>query len=345
MPRSSSTTTTTTTTARGVTQNEKLKVMDQDGQTDKQRRELRMKQRSLAADIAANAADIEDANKAAFTEKRDANNKLFEEVNYAREAVMDSENLSMIAQRASKQALKLVSASTYDVDKVVKALRKKCSFENGGFNWTKLGRACGSCFNMVPFTQFLNGPLDKPDIIKEKVVREKRKRVDETAEEENPDEIVSQKQNKEGMSGMENIIKSVNKMIKEKCANEDKRAKIAKEPKKGVCAVKLLVNPKSFTQTAENMLALSFNVKQGGTRVANDADGLPVVDAVQQNLLMQTKQCIVSLSMKDWKRMVNSFEVKEGEGVPNRKISRGGRETFKRTSIGAGEDEEGEDED
>ena len=68
-------------------------------QTDSTRRELRGKQRTLAASIVSVGGDIEDATKTAFQDKRRENNVLFDEVNYAREAVTDGENLMNIATR------------------------------------------------------------------------------------------------------------------------------------------------------------------------------------------------------------------------------------------------------
>ena len=149
---------------------------------------------------------------------------------------------------------------------------------------------------------------------------------DDEADEENPDEIISQRQDKSGMSGMENIIKSVSKTLRKKT---DAKAAGQKDKGKGgkaVCAIKLLVNPKSFAQTAENLLALSFAVKKGDASIRNDADGLPVVDTARQGTGgMVSKQSIVALSMKDWKSLAKQFEVVDEDCVPNRKAPSKGR--------------------
>ncbi|GMI30375.1 hypothetical protein TeGR_g12551 [Tetraparma gracilis] len=123
----------------GKKKKSKVLVMDETGQTDGERRALRRQQRTLANEIQADGAEMEDAQKGAFKAKRDKNNELFADVNYAREAVMDGENLAMIAKRASKQATKLVAAQTYDIERVIKTLKRKCSYENGGFDWLTLG--------------------------------------------------------------------------------------------------------------------------------------------------------------------------------------------------------------
>lgn len=97
---------------------------------------------------------------------------------------MDGENMALIASKASKQANKLVSVSRYDVDKVIKNLRKKVVDDKGNFDWGALGAAVGTCFNTVPRVFFMNGPVGEARV--QKVVKEKKKRVrvDEEAEEE-----------------------------------------------------------------------------------------------------------------------------------------------------------------
>ena len=72
----------------------------------------------------------------------------------------------------------------YDIERVIKALRQKSSTDDGmGFDWRKLGLAAGICFNAVPTTRVMLGPLEKEE--KVKTTAKKRKvRVDEEAEEE-----------------------------------------------------------------------------------------------------------------------------------------------------------------
>ena len=154
-----------------------------------------------------------------------------------------------------------MSVDRYDISSVIKALRRKVVDDRGNFSWSKLGVASGRCFNTVPKVYFMNGPSGKPRLTK--VVKEKKKRVriDEEAVEENPDEILTQKKDKNGLSGMEDIIKSVsatleNTVKKRRKVMETKKLGKGKGEDEGACLVKLVVNPKSFTQTAEKILAL-----------------------------------------------------------------------------------------
>jgi len=302
--------------------------MSESGQTDSERRQIRRKQRTLHKTIEETASNIEDATKSAFDDRRTENNEIFDKVFYAREAALDGENMALIASKASKQANKLVSVSRYDVDKVIKNLRKKVVDDKGNFDWGALGAAVGTCFNTVPRVFFMNGPVGEARV--QKVVKEKKKRVrvDEEAEEENPDEILTQKKDKNGLSGMEDIISSVNKTLKK---TVDKRRKV-KETKKiegeeSACLVKLVVNPKSFTQTAENVLALSFDIKKGGSQVSKSAKtGLPIAQARTlggaSSVTPMSKQSVLSLNMAQWRDLVKYYKVDEGDGVEHRKNKR-----------------------
>ena len=94
----------------GNRRSKRVRIMEQSGQTDEDRRALRSKQRDLQREIATGAAgdDIEDPESGAFDAVRGRNNQLWDKVRFTREAVLDSDNLELITARAVKQADKLV---------------------------------------------------------------------------------------------------------------------------------------------------------------------------------------------------------------------------------------------
>ena len=106
------------------------KIMSESGQTDADRRLLRARQRELHNDIAVggggggvdaqedgittSAADRAgggggDADE--LKRLRTQNNELWRDVRYTREAVLDSENVDLIASKAARQAEKIVQVS------------------------------------------------------------------------------------------------------------------------------------------------------------------------------------------------------------------------------------------
>lgn len=72
------------------------------GLTDGERREIRKRQRQLHSEIeeGGDAIEIDDA--------RGRNNALFRKVRYTREAVLDGENLNLIASRAAQRVDQLI---------------------------------------------------------------------------------------------------------------------------------------------------------------------------------------------------------------------------------------------
>ena len=93
-------------------QRQRMKVMENSGQTDAERRSLRQSLRNLHKDIQNKADELEDANSEAFTNMRSKSNALWNQVKYTREAVLDGDNLEFLATRAARQVDKLVEVST-----------------------------------------------------------------------------------------------------------------------------------------------------------------------------------------------------------------------------------------
>ena len=76
-------------------------LMEESELTDDQRRKLRKQQRGLQKEM----ADRDDLH---LKEARGRNNELFENVRFTREAVLDGENLIVIANQAAKQVDRLI---------------------------------------------------------------------------------------------------------------------------------------------------------------------------------------------------------------------------------------------
>jgi hypothetical protein len=223
-----------------------------------------------------------------------------------------------------------------------------------------LGVQAGVCFNAAPSNvSFLNGPLlDGKEELHVKQ-RAKRPRVqiseeEKNAKEERPEDIQGHtKRGADQLSAVEQNIEDVStaleknfirtknvhkKKLREKYGSrENIPPKVAKKLKKdlGGCAVELLFNPKSFTQTVENIFHYSFLVKQGTAQLevrkpkildeGLELDGGLIarpryIAKTQQKAPPPPRQAIVSLTMKDWRDMIKAYDVKESD-VPHREGS------------------------
>mmetsp|Transcript_13451 Transcript_13451/g.28188 ORF Transcript_13451/g.28188 Transcript_13451/m.28188 type:complete len:348 (-) Transcript_13451:2575-3618(-) len=316
------------------------------GLTDEYRREIRKKQRCLRKEM--DDLDVDEA--------RDKNNELNKKVKYVREAVLDAENIDEIAKKAAKKIDQLIQVPRYDADRVVSKLIEQCRITRGGhsyFDWKGLGDQAGVCFNAIPSqVSFLNGPLvdGKEEVnVKQRAKRIRNTQPESDAEEERPEDIKGHTaRGANQLSAVKENIENVKIALKRKVdstyfarkkamietyGGEDKipeRIKKKIKRNRDVNAIELLFNPKSFTQTVENLYHYSFLVKDGTAtldvrenKVLDKDSGVhleggPVVKyIVKRNDPPPPRQAIVNLTMEDWKNLCDAYEVKSS-GVPHR---------------------------
>ena len=244
-----------------------------------------------------------------------------------------------------------MKAPRYEADRVVSKLIEQCRVTKGGdsyFDWRGLGFQAGVCFNAVPSQiSFLNGPLvdgNEEVTVKQRAKRARHTQAESDAEEERPEDIKGHTaRGADKLSAVQENILDVERTLRAKVDKAYKSNKrklgikygkskipepIERKLKKhsSVCAVELLFNPKSFTQTVENLYHYAFLVKEGkaSLKVRNkkvvdgiELDGGPVVS--YRSLKKEGKkpptprQAIVSLTMEDWKNLTDAYNVKSSD--------------------------------
>mmetsp|Transcript_20031 Transcript_20031/g.23067 ORF Transcript_20031/g.23067 Transcript_20031/m.23067 type:complete len:386 (-) Transcript_20031:486-1643(-) len=330
------------------------KVHVMSGQSDAERRILREAQRKLQKTIINSELGdgIENPESKAFETIRDHNNELWNDVKYTREAVLDGENIDLMAQRAARQVDKLVQVPRYDAGRFVQKIRTKCSIQ-GTFSWLQLSKEVGACYNAVPSgVSFLNGPVDEVYLPKERVVRQRRIRSqsDDEAEEEEPEEIKQQEKDADKLSAVELHLRTISSTLKKSSKKQSNRCREIKREVEGdgkyskdektdllkklddshenISAIKCLFNPQSFTQTVENIFHFSFMVKNGSAGIKVERNPFvrqgggsktPTIRPIPRDCdnPPQPRQAIIAFNMADWRSLCAAYKIDKSD-VPHR---------------------------
>lgn len=228
----------------------------------------------------------------------------------------------------------------YDADRLAMALKNKMRV-HGSFNWAAFGRETTVCFNAVSSrVSFLNGPLTDGKTLQVKQKAQRKKILETEHEEEKPEDYDGQAtKDADQLSAVEQSMKVLSKTLhkevnahykankrrlEEAYSGESVPPEAKKKLKKhgaNVCGAKYLFNPKSFTQTVENIFHYSFLVKKGAAALSvrekgyspdglgNVPGGIFVKYCKEENKHHKPRQAIVSLNMRDYRRLIEAFDV------------------------------------
>lgn len=217
-----------------------------------------------------------------------------------------------------------------------------------------MGEAAGACFNAIPSDVcFLNGPLQKDaPPVQRKVNQQRRTHVHDDAVEERPEDVQGHTEKDDNkLSAIEKSMQDMAKELKHKVDHQyrenkrkleqaygkDKTA-IPKDVQKKfkkygveIDALQFLFNPRSFTQTVENIFHYSFLVKKGTGAIAvrdekglhieglQTKPGLKIKYVSEDKTAPVAKQSVMTLTMQDWRALCEAYHVDEG-GLPHRKV-------------------------
>jgi len=314
-----------------------VKLMKKSGQTEQERRTLRRSQRLLKQQLAETDYDVALA--------QQENDILFGSVCFAREALLDADNLDAISRRLLK-TLERGTNAAYDADRLIRKLKSKFRPVNGrGFDWGDYSNQYGVWASAIPTeVSFLNGPLAE---IKPPKVKTRTKRAhleEEECEEERPEEVQGHmERTADQLSAVEESIKVLYNTLRRRThatfqGNKRKLeeiyggdaipVKLQKKLKKHgveIDAIQYLFNPNSFTQTVENIFHYSFLVKTGRATLKvkkkgfQQAPGGVVCRHVEEGESSHpfSTQAVLSLTMKDWRDLCQVYNVTMGD-LPHR---------------------------
>ncbi|KUF93387.1 hypothetical protein AM587_10004198 [Phytophthora nicotianae] len=202
--------------------------------TEKDRRQVRYKERELLQSIKENANDLAKLMSDTFDTHTQELDQMYDNVCYPREANLDASNLDELNVAVAKQSQALGSSdlTKYDTTDFIRATQNACTMEsqNGEFDWNTLGNAAGACFRSVPESSFLFG-LMNTEVVRKERKKARRAQEDVNAQEAQPTEYTNKKDRKDAQARRLEILQT--KLM------EGERVKPLFD---------MVVNPKSFTQ-------------------------------------------------------------------------------------------------
>ena len=274
------------------------------------RRQLRAQQRKLNDEINDNLDKIQVAGNTLFSNLRDRNNEIFEQVNNPRELYLDAGILTGLARSARIQTSSMDDVSRrYDFDTFAERLQEHFMSDEGYIDWNRLGKDCGTLFRTIPPFNVMRGLLGKESVPKVRKQVEKRGPKDTSAADK-PEEIFQGNVKKEGKESEDDDVNEattvrLNKLMKLLETHAVAQTGKSEDEKVKLRMLDLLVDTSEIggkVQTIENFFDYSFLVKEKKVVMGIISEEDPTPIAMFTNKLHeehQNHQHVLTVGMKD----------------------------------------------
>ncbi|XP_059215473.1 non-structural maintenance of chromosomes element 4 homolog A [Centropristis striata] len=286
------------------------------------RREIRSKYRDLINSVQQNREDMLSPSNNRLTEVLEEANKLFKDVRQAREAALDAQLLVVATDLGKEKASQLFAEGTaFDPSAFAEHLLSFMGLnrledgedeqQNGADGylpqdaWHRVARRAECCFRTAPSFHYMMGSFHaEPPPPKQRIERQ-RKAPGKEAKRIMPTQLKKM----EG-SHQEATEKEVERILGYlKSYYQD-------DPTSPISYYEFVINPDSFSRTVENIFHTSFLVRDGLARMYLDDDKLPCIAPVEEGEVeaggtQSRKQCIVSISPKTWKELIDAFDIRD----------------------------------
>ncbi|CAL5221420.1 g3607 [Coccomyxa viridis] len=156
------------------------------------------------------------------------------------------------------------------------------------FNWMAFARDIAQYFKHAPGLSCMLGPMDAAPKVRKQIVRQKKQPLEKLVAAKEVDAVPEEQ---------EEVIRNMYEMMGALDSKESKAANV----------LQCIINHRSFSQTIENLFALSFLVRDGRVTVTRAENGqgytvtaLGKADMHERKKGKERSQCILSLDMRDW---------------------------------------------
>ncbi|KAM4591555.1 non-structural maintenance of chromosomes element 4 homolog A [Odontesthes bonariensis] len=285
------------------------------------RREIRSKYRDLINSVQQNRDDMLSPSNNKLTEVLEEANKLFKDVRQAREAALDAQLLVVATDLGKEKASQLFSeGSAFDPTTFAEHLLSFMGLNrlededdeqnrgaSGGYlprdAWHRLARRAECCFRTAPSFHYMMGSFyAEPPPPKPRIERQ-RKQPSKEAKRIMPTQLKKMEE-----SHQEATEKEVERILGYlKSYHQDDPSPIS--------YYEFVIDPNSFSRTVENIFHTSFLIRDGLAKMHLDKDKLPCIEPVEEGEVdaagsSSRQQCIISISPKTWRELIDIFEIK-----------------------------------
>ncbi|XP_031773159.1 non-structural maintenance of chromosome element 4 isoform X2 [Apis florea] len=239
------------------------------------------------------------------TDNINSETSIEEKVHNQEEVLMDSEMMhisSNVLKHCTRSLTKVVCSYNYIefAKKIVQYVKQLPDVEPETPDWSLLESRVIKCFKRTPQYSTLLGtltPLEKKEINKKKpAVKEAQAQI------KRPDNVVTIEKEEEGPEETVKMKEFISKYYK-----------IYRKP---LDFFKLILHPNDFGKTIQNILQISFLVRDGKIKITKDASGILVVQPCTKDMTAQMKtgnieniQNVMYLNMEQWKILKNIYQL------------------------------------
>ncbi|KAJ1795544.1 hypothetical protein LPJ56_007344 [Coemansia sp. RSA 2599] len=298
--------------------------MDNDRQSETERRQLRHNYRSLLSDAATRKKEYLADDGTLLLDDLERANSLFNKVKSTTEGILDSRFLILSADIGAQRAHQMrIDSTAFDSLEYIERLREMLFVRGAGgadeqqlqgaaSDWGRVGCVAQRFTREAPRFSCIYGPLMTERKERKRAERRPVDRSRQTAVRESRIESVDESDIKKQENQTTKLVRKVHGILTRTGP---------------VNLFHLVINPESFAQSVENIFFVSFLIRDGKAYI-DDQSGQPMIEACeppQQDDYQKgltRKQLIFSLDQSTWREIIDVYDITES-AIPTRVSKQG----------------------
>ncbi|OWK55980.1 Non-structural maintenance of chromosomes element 4 A [Lonchura striata] len=308
-----------------------LSIGDGDDDDREHNRMIRSQYRELISTVQQNREAMLNSKSNRLTEALEEANRLFDGVCRAREAALDAHFLVIASNIGKEKASELHSEmSAFDSTAFAEDLLTFMGINRteveetdesedipGGFlptgAWQTIGEEAPKYFRRAPTFHYMMGSFkSEPPVPKQRIERQ-RKASRRKAERAMPAQL--KKMEESHQEATEKEVERILRIL---------QTHFEDDPNTPISFFDFVIDPNSFARTVENVFHVSFLTRDGLAKIKLDEDELPIIEPIkpseggeeEDSRAGARNQVVISLNQKEWKEIIETFQIREAMITP-----------------------------